>query len=123
VTAETNISDADWINRLLCAIDEFRKINQDITANQMAVFLTVAMKPGSTQRELSEVTGLADGTISRIIAILSDRGLGGKAGAGVLSIDPVPGDYRVRAQNLTLMGRLVVNSLRSIMTGCPPRTH
>lgn len=109
------VEDADWINTLIRVMDEFRRVSQNITANQIVTFLTVAKEPNITQRELAKRTGLNDGTISRIIAILSDRGLGEQKGADIVSIGFLPGDYRTRAQNLSPQGRRLLDSVRDKM--------
>jgi hypothetical protein len=62
------------VKKLTLIVNEFRKINPDITANQMLVLLHAGAKPGIMQKELSAATDLADGTISRICALMSDRG-------------------------------------------------
>jgi hypothetical protein len=62
------------VKKLTLIVNEFRKISPDITANQMLVLLHAGAKPGIMQKELSAATDLADGTISRICALMSDRG-------------------------------------------------
>jgi hypothetical protein len=62
------------VKKLTLIVNEFRKIGPDITANQMLVLLHAGAKPGIMQKELSAATDLADGTISRICALMSDRG-------------------------------------------------
>jgi DNA-binding MarR family transcriptional regulator len=111
----TNIADADWIDRLIRVLEEFRQVHQDITANQIVTFLHVALRPDVTQRELAEATGLNDGTISRIVAILSDRGLGERKGADVITIAFKPGDYRMRVQNLSSSGARLLQRIRDIV--------
>jgi hypothetical protein len=59
------------VKKLTLIVNEFRKINPDITANQMLVLLHAGAKPGIMQKELSAATDLADGTISRICALMS----------------------------------------------------
>lgn len=110
-----SIADAKWVETLTLILNEFRKISPDITANQMLVLLHAGAKPGITQKELSQVCDLADGTISRICALMSDRGHQGREGLNVLSIDPVPGDYRSKGQKLINAGRKMFASVRSHM--------
>jgi DNA-binding MarR family transcriptional regulator len=117
VTIKTNIEDAEWISKVLRTLDAFRKVNQNVTANQMAVFLHIALQPGITQRELSDRTGLDDGTVSRIVAILSDRGAGERAGMDLINIGAVPGDYRKRSHTQTTQGKRLLNTIREINNG------
>lgn len=114
--ADTNIEDGPWVERLALLIDEFRKINPDITANQMLVLLHIGHKPGITQRELAEAVQVKDGTISRICALMSERGHQGRPGLNVVSIEPVPGDFRSKGQRLVGNGRRLYASIRKLMT-------
>jgi DNA-binding MarR family transcriptional regulator len=111
-----NSEENEWINRLALVIDEFRKISQDITANQMLVLLRIGEQPGITQNKLAELTGLRDGTISRICALMSERGHQSREGLNVISINPVPGDYRAKGQKLVGDGRRMFNSVKNLMT-------
>lgn len=112
-----NIEDADWVERLALIINEFRKISPDITANQMLVLLHAGASPGITQKQLSKETDLADGTISRICALMSDRGHQGREGLNVLSIDPIPGDFRSKGQKLIGDGKHFYSNIRKLMVG------
>jgi len=108
--------DTEWTVELIRALDEFRRFHQDITANHIITFLHIAAKEGMTQKELERATGLQSGTISRICAILSDRGLR-KRGAEALDLirmDASPLDYRVRVQSLSPNGRRLLERLRTI---------
>lgn len=115
-TNTTKIEDGEWVNTLALIIDEFRKINQDITANQMLVLLRIGEHPGITQNKLAEATGLRDGTISRICALMSERGHQGRDGLNVISINPVPGDYRAKGQSLINGGKKLYASVKHLMT-------
>lgn len=110
-----NVEDAEWVGRQIEFLEEFRKLNQDITANQILAFLHIAINPGISQRELMDKTGLADATVSRMMAVLSGRGVRGRPGLGVIEIGQMPGDFRTTAQRLSNKGRHVFNSLRSIV--------
>lgn len=102
MTQGFNPKDATWASKLIVVLDKFRDINQDVTANQIIAFLTIAVRSGITQRELIEATALGDGTVSRIMAVLSDRGVQGREGLGLIKIGTTDGDYRVRTQRLSL---------------------
>jgi DNA-binding MarR family transcriptional regulator len=112
-----NSEDVEWVGRLARVIDEFRKINQDITANQMLVLLRIGEQPGITQRELSERTQLRDGTISRICALMSERGHQGREGLNVVEIRPVPDNYRSKGQHLIGNGKRLYTSIKHMMAG------
>ena len=81
----------------------------------MLVLLHAGAKPGITQKELSSACGVADGTISRICALMSDRGHQGREGLNVLSIDPIPGDYRSKGQKLIGAGKKMYGRVCDLM--------
>ncbi|UYO51422.1 MarR family winged helix-turn-helix transcriptional regulator [Rhodopseudomonas palustris] len=82
----------------------------------MLVLLHIGHKPGITQRELAEAVQVKDGTISRICALMSERGHQGRDGLNVVSIEPVPGDFRSKGQRLVGNGRRLYASIRKLMT-------
>lgn len=104
-----------WMTRLIGAIDDFRDASQNITGNQMVILLMIARKPLLTQAEIVKATGLSDATVSRICAVLSDRGLGTQKGCDLIEIRNIPGDYRIRGQILTHKGRRLIDKLREAM--------
>lgn len=117
MTGSFNAKDAAMVRKLTDVLDAFRQINQDVTANQIIAFLTIAVRPGITQRELIEATGLADGTVSRLVAVLSDRGVQGREGLGLIEIGMQAGDYRTRHQSLSPKGKRLFASVTAIMAG------
>lgn len=110
-----HIADTAWAVRLLRAIEEFRKVNIDATANQMATLIFIALHPGTSQREICEAMHLDAGTVSRILAVLSDRGSRGKEGLGLIEIEFDETDYRSRVQRLSKRGLQVWDSIRHLM--------
>ena len=117
MTKSINIEDAGWVGKLVEAIEEFRKINPDTTLNQFLTFLTIGLEPGIPQRDLCERFGLRDGSMSRICAVLSERGNRGQEGLQLIEIRPVPGDYRLTGQFLSAKGRRVFDGVRKVMKG------
>jgi DNA-binding MarR family transcriptional regulator len=111
----SKIEDLGWATKLVRAIEEFRKINPDVSANQVLAFMYIGTKPGISQRELGGLLGVPEGTISRICAVLSDRGNRGTPGQGLIEISQSREDYRVSAQHLSTKGRRVFESLRHIL--------
>ncbi|QLH72018.1 MarR family transcriptional regulator [Rhodopseudomonas palustris] len=112
----TTTEDAGWLERLSLILDAFREIHPEITANQILVLLQIGGKPGITQRELSDRTGLKDGTISRICALMSERGHQDRAGLSIVDIRGVPGDYRLKGQYLVGRGNDLYARVQSLMT-------
>ena len=111
------VEDVAWTQRLIDALDEFRKVNQNVTANQIITFLNIAREEGISQSVLEERTGLHNATVSRICAILSDRGLPKRSqdALDLIRIVPVEGDFRSKGQVLSHKGKLIFNGLRAIM--------
>lgn len=116
-TKTLKVEDMKWASRLLSILDEFRKVNPNITANQIITFINIALNEGISQRDLETKTGLHNATVSRICAILSDRGLKtrNRTAMDLIRIVPAEDDYRMGAQVLSPKGKLVFNSLRSRM--------
>ena len=114
-----NLEDLEWTAKLIRVVEEFRKISQAITANQILAFMLIAQRGGITQKELEKETGLSNGTISRICAIMSDRGLKARNAPAMdlVRVSNSPDDYRVSIQTLAPNGKRVLNGLRSIMKG------
>jgi DNA-binding MarR family transcriptional regulator len=87
-----------------------------MTHNQSQVFYWVAAEPGISQRDLMQRLKLQDGTISRLCAILSDRGNRDREGLGLIEIKRGVGDdYRKVSLRLTVKGERLLNSLRHIL--------
>ncbi|TGR84554.1 MarR family transcriptional regulator [Mesorhizobium sp. M2D.F.Ca.ET.223.01.1.1] len=60
--------------RLISFIDEFRKLNAEMQAQQISLFLHVVAQPELTIKEYAQRAGLGDGgPISRNIEALSDQ--------------------------------------------------
>ncbi len=113
------VEDVAWTQKVIDVLDEFRKVNQNVTANQIILFLNIAREEGISQSELENKTGLHNATVSRICAILSDRGLPKRSQDALDLIRIVPGDndYRSKAQVLSHKGKLIFNGLQAIMKG------
>ena len=113
------VEDAEWTTKLIDILDEFRKINQNVTANQIVTFLHIGLNDNITQKELEKATGLDNGTVSRLCAVLSDRGLKQRDAKpmDLIRIGMAEDDYRARSQSLSSNGKRVFNALRAIMRG------
>lgn len=116
VAQEQEFEDTSWVKRLVKIIEEFRKVNPDITANQMLVLLRIGERPGVTQKELADLTNMKDGTISRICALMSNRGHQQREGLDVIAIKDVPTDYRAKGQYLVKDGKKMFASVKRLMT-------
>lgn len=117
--AGLKVEDAVWVKKLLEVLNEFVIVHEHITANQMLTFLNIALEEGISQKDVVERTGIPSGTVARICAIMSDRGLEKRSqeALDLIRIVPSDKDYRFRDLFLSNKGRLVFNSLRAIMKG------
>jgi DNA-binding MarR family transcriptional regulator len=113
----TAIGELPWSNNLVAALQAFRTIDRNITANQILTLLMIAREPGISQSTLADKHHLnvTTGTATRVCAILSDRGNRGAPGKGLIEITPAPGDWRATAQYVTKKGRSLLDSVRAIM--------
>ena len=68
-----NAAEAKTARKFIAFIDEFRKLNTEMQAGQIALFLHVIANPGLTVKELAERAGLQQGgTISRNLDALAE---------------------------------------------------
>lgn len=113
----TSIEEIRWSAGLVGALQAFRAVDPDITANQVLALLFIAREPGISQSVLSDKQHLNinNATAARICAILSDRGNRGTPGKGLIEISHAPGDYRTSAQYLTKKGAALLKTVRDIV--------
>lgn len=94
------------LSRAILFIEEFRKIDPDISAPVALVLLHIARKPGITNRELGQLLGMAKSTTSRHIEFLSKE-----LGKGLITYSEDLQDRRYKVIKLTPEGERVVRSL------------
>lgn len=116
-TRETMASNSlGAVAHFTAALKEFRKINPDSTINQALIFMHIAQHEGVSQKELMKALDMNDGTVSRICAMLSERGNRGAEGLRLIKIGHHEDDYRRVSLSLTPRGkqlfRSVLDSLR-----------
>jgi DNA-binding MarR family transcriptional regulator len=99
--------------KMLLCIEELRKLDPEMPAQIMAVFMAVAGKPGTHQREVGNTFGLSSSSASRVFARLSDL----PGGLGLLNFREDPQDRRVKVAKLTPKGDRVVRAVTRIMEG------
>lgn len=112
-----SIDDLRWSAGLVAALQAFRTVEPDITANQILTLLMIAREPGISQATLADKQHLDinSATAARICAILSERGNRGTEGKGLIEIGHAPGDYRTTAQYLTRKGSALMATVRKLM--------
>ncbi|MBD9511939.1 winged helix-turn-helix transcriptional regulator [Ensifer sp. ENS10] len=106
--------------RLISIIEEFRKLDPEIQAQTITLFLLVVARPGITMKELVQQTGLASSSVSRNISALGERHRNGEPGHGLVRAYEDPQDRRTKRVDVTAQGRRVYETLITILAGGRP---
>lgn len=92
-------------------IEAFREMRPEMPMHMASAFLLIAMKPGITQRELLTLSEIAQATMSRNIAALTERDRHGKPGMNLVIQRRDPMDARTLMLFLTKDGYDLVSRL------------
>lgn len=84
-------------------------------AQRLSILLAIAMRDGVTYRDLQDITGLANSTISRNISAMSKLNRHGKPGTDLVEAIQEEDGYRRKLLYLTPKGRRVIESLSDNM--------
>ncbi|MDK1386301.1 winged helix DNA-binding protein [Sinorhizobium sp. 8-89] len=114
-----SIADKKNARQLISVVEEFRKLDPEIQAQTIMVFLRVVDRPGITMKELIQATGLASSSVSRNVAALSGTHRGGQPGHNLLRSYEDATDRRIKRVELTPKGRRVYATLVDILGGEP----
>lgn len=91
----------------------------EASLSSYAVFWCVAFNAGSTQVEVSDLTGLSAKTVSRVISLLGET----RQGRGWIKQESDPADRRVRRLYLSSKGekvhRKMLTDLETFSSGLP----
>jgi DNA-binding MarR family transcriptional regulator len=101
----------DLISGIIGTIKMAREIDEVMPAQMLHVLLLIAQRPGRTVRELSELSGLSQPSISRNTVTLSPLQRPDKPGHGLVDAIEDPTERRRKIFFLTKKGRLVVNNM------------
>jgi DNA-binding MarR family transcriptional regulator len=96
-------------------IEEFRKLNAEMQAQQMAIFLAVVAKPGSTISDIAKVTGHSTGTVSRNVSALGQIHRKGMPGLDILVAKEDPMDRRNKRITITPKGKRIMATLEALL--------
>ena len=97
--------------KMLLALEELRKIDPEMQAQQAVVLLAVAKQPGLSQSDAMQLAGVARSSISRIYARLSDL----PGGLGLLRMEEDMNDRRIKIARLTPHGSRILASITRIL--------
>jgi len=101
--------------KLYRAVEEMRKIDPEMQAHTINIFLMVCMNPGITMKDLGNQLGLSQATMSRNIAALGKVHRLNRPGYDLVQAEEDPVERRRKIVNLTAKGKRVQESLLSIM--------
>lgn len=107
------------IKSLIKAIDAIRTESDDMPAQQIQVFLTVALRPGITMENLGRDVGISQSSVSRNVAALSKHHRLGKAGADYVEATEDPTERRRKIIFLTPRGRQIMRKALEALTREP----
>lgn len=96
-------------------LEEMRKLDPEIQAQTISCFVTVAMHPGITMKDLGERVGISQASTSRNIAALSKVHRLNRPGHDLVTATEDPVERRRKVVYLTDKGKRVAESLKDIM--------
>jgi DNA-binding MarR family transcriptional regulator len=102
--------------RIVRALRRLNDLHPEMTLRQAIALLKVAAYPGIKQREMRVDLGVqgrpaADSVVSRVLAVLSDVGVGGLDGLGLVDMVPSREDRREKLLTLSDKGVVVVGDI------------
>jgi DNA-binding MarR family transcriptional regulator len=115
VTDEARTETVKAAKKWSAVLEEFRKLNPEIQAQQIAIFLAVVIKPDQSVNELAVATGQGNSSASRNIHALSKVHRKGMSGLGLLTAVEDELDRRLKRIRLTPKGVMVMNSLERLL--------
>lgn len=96
------------------AIEEMRKVDPEMQAHTINIFLTVCMRPSITMKELCTILGVSQATMSRNIAAMGKVHRLNRPGYDLLIATEDPVERRRKIVNLTPRGMRIKNALDEI---------
>jgi DNA-binding MarR family transcriptional regulator len=103
------------LRRLLAVINTFQVHNPTMPIQVAATFLLVAMNEGKSLRELCELSGVAQSTMSRHLLDLSIRNRRMGPGLGLVKGETDPMELRRKCFSLSPSGHILIQSLLALM--------
>lgn len=101
--------------KLYKAIEEIRKIDPEMQAHTINIFLIVCITPNVTMKALGERLGVANATMSRNIAALGKTHRLNRPGYDLCVAEEDPVERRRKVVNLTAKGKRVRDAVLEIM--------
>lgn len=106
----------------LCAA--VRQVHPEMTVSQLQVLAIVVTNPGISMAQIAERTGLMEGSVSRIVSLLSQYGSRSAKGYGsrsakalnLFQMDQDADDRRFRTLTVTPKGKRLVDQLAGLLS-------
>lgn len=102
------------LSKLYACIEEMRKIDPEMQAHTINIFVMVCMNPGITMKDLGNRLGISQATMSRNIAALGKVHRLNRPGYDLLQAEEDPVERRRKVVNLTAKGKRVKESLEAV---------
>lgn len=102
----------------LAAMEALRAVDDQLSLTEACGFIYICENQGISLRELGLLLGAQPHTVSRIVGRLS-TGFGNRA-AGLVDVQVLPEDSRVRILHLTPRGRELVERLDALLADPVP---
>jgi DNA-binding MarR family transcriptional regulator len=99
-------------NTLRAELEEFQKINPEVNVTAMLIFLFIAQRGITTQKDIEVSLGLTNATASRGVSWWCDVKRHGKEGAGMVERMEDPRDRRYKLVRLTKEGSEFYNKIK-----------
>lgn len=96
---------------LIDALEELRKLDDEMPIQTAVTFLTAALKPGCSMKELSDRIGLGQSSASRNVSTLAKWKSPGRPGHEVLETAEDILDRRRKVVDLTPKGKRIIDSI------------
>lgn len=104
------------LNSLLLAVEEVRKLSPEMPAVRLSILLLVSQsEEGLTYKEIMDITGLSNASVSRNVNALSETDRHGEKGMGLVVTITDPNDWRRKAVVLSRPGKALMRKLLLIL--------
>ena len=103
------------LNKLLLAVEEFRKIDPQFPPQMAATFIFICSHDGCSVKDIERGLGMSQSSASRNAAALSANHRTGKTGYGLIEVRADPHDARYKLLHLTPQGKRIGETLSHLM--------
>ena len=109
------LNDKQLLHKVSLLLTAFRAANPIMTIQTAHTLLLVAIHPGASVSELSNISGYKLSTISRNLLDLGSRNRKREPGLGLVSTEVDPNELRKKQVNLSSKGQALMHQLLDTM--------